>query len=153
MTSGHMRYRDTVGWEFPRAWELQCIVVSRLMQNYIGPHSQVQFSVSLINLSPCGHQEAGLSDWWLFCGWKKLCNQPLFKLLQDFLTSNLFPTNNALCFCLYTTFVCMGSLLAVAGLLNGLFFSYHLTVTSSCISLVQLSIVDAITFEHIIPVW
>jgi hypothetical protein len=86
--------------------------VSRLMQNYTGPHSQVQFSICLINLLTCGHQEAGLSGWWSFCGWKKLCNQPLFRLLQDFLTSNLFPTNNALCFCLYTTFVCMDSLLA-----------------------------------------
>jgi hypothetical protein len=98
-------------------------------------------------------KEAGLSRWWSFCGWKKLCNRPLFKLFQDFLTSNLFPTNNALCFCLYTMSVCMGSLLlAVAGLLNGLFFSYHLIITSSCISLVQLSIMDAVSFEHIIPV-
>ncbi len=150
--SGHMRYRDTVGWEFLRAWELQCIVVSRLMQNYICPCSQVQFSICLINQMTCGHQEAGLSSWWSFCGWKKLCNQPLFKLLQDFLTSNLFPTNNALCYCLYTTSVCMDFLLAVAGLLNGLFFSYHLTITSSFISLVQLSIMDVITFEHIIPI-
>ncbi len=70
----------------------------------------------------CGHQEAGLSSWWSFCGWKKLCNQPLFKLLQDFLTSNLFPTNNALCFSLYTRSVCMGFLLAVAGCWMASFF-------------------------------
>jgi hypothetical protein len=88
-----------------------------------------------------------------FVGGKSFATNPLFKLFQDFLTSNLFPTNNALCFCLYTTSVCMGSLLlAVAGLLNGLFFSYHLIVTSSCISLVQLNIMDAITFVHIICV-
>ncbi len=109
-------------------------------------------SIDLVH-SHVAIKEAGLSRWWSFCGWKKLCNRPLFKLFQDFLTSNLFPTNNALCFCLYTMSVCMGSLLlAVAGLLNGLFFSYHLIITSSCISLVQLSIMDAVSFEHIIPV-
>jgi hypothetical protein len=49
VTSGRVRYRDTVGWEFQRAWEVQCIAVSKLMGNNTSPHPQVQFSTCLIN--------------------------------------------------------------------------------------------------------